>query len=816
MSETCLDNNKLVFTPQERQIEEQFSKSQKGRERTFRRLNAIRQSPFKIGIDRARLLTESFMATEGKPLVLRWAMALKNIAEKMLLYIGDDDLIIGKGDSQTGRCGILYPEVDGSQVDKLQASTQETAKVLKEIAAYWKNNTLAEKYAESMPEETRRLIYGDDPENIYKQLGLVMPSGTARSAMNYTQDFQKVVDRGIKDIKLKALAKLNEIESPVELVEKGPFLEAVITTCDAIVLWAHRYAELARKMAKTENDSARKEELLAIAQTCEWVPENPARTFREALQTQWFVQIFSRIEQKIGAALGNGRMDQYLYPYYIKDLKEGRITKEKAKELFESLWLNMSEAMMVFITPTGGIGEGYAHFEGVTLGGRMRDGKDATNELSYLILESKDCLPMPYPDLGVRIHAQTPNEFLRCVCEVIKTGQGYPKLLNDEEVIPLYLFKGIPYEDALDYSITGCVEHRVPNYETYINPCGVINMPIALELALNNGKTKVYGDSLLGLKTGDPKEFATFDDLMEAYRAQHLYLLKHLVAQQAVIDTMKTEFFAAPFTSMIHDRCIEQCKDINGNIENSFIEQFHDAVGFGTVIDSLAAIKKLVYDDKIISMFELLEALATNFEGKETIREMCLNASKYGNNDPYADLIGKQIEKLHMDYLASISGLNGELLTMRMVPVTNHIAMGKVTGASANGRKAGIYLSEGTSASQGSIVKDPMALLLSNANTKNISYKGRQARLLNLDLSPKSVEGEEGTEKLMSLIRNWCDMKLYHIQFNIINKETLLAAQKNPEKYKDLIINVAGYNDYFTKLPPDVQDEIIARTEYAV
>lgn len=806
-----------VLTPQESQIESLTKVQQTGRERTFRRLNAIRKSPLKLGIDRARLLTESFKTTEGKPLVLRWAIALKHIAEQMPLFIGEDDLIVGKGDSQSGRCGILYPEVDGALVDLLQAPTPEVDKILKEeIAPYWKGHTLAEKYGKSMPEETRRLIFGEDPENIQKQLGLVMPSGTARSAMNFTQDFQKVVDRGIKDIKLKAQSMLDALESPVDKVEKGPFLEAVIITCDAFVLWANRYAKLAREMAEKENNPSRKNELLEIAQACEWVPENPARNFREALQAAWFVQIFSRIEQKIGAALGNGRMDQYLYPYFQKDLKEGRITTAQAKELFESLWLNMAEAKMIFITPTGGISEGYAHFEGVTLGGMTKDGKDATNKLSYLILESKDSLALPYPDLGVRVHAKTPDKFLRFVCEVIKSGQGYPKLLNDEEVIPLYLFKGIPYEDALDYSITGTVEHRVPNYETYINPCGVINMPAALELVLNNGKTKKYGDMQLGLKTGDPQEFASFADLMKAYATQHLYLLKHLVAQQAVIDTMKTEFFAAPFTSMLHDRCMDQAKDINGDIENSFKEQFHDAVGFGTVIDSLVAIKKWVYDEKKLSMAELLDALDADFEGKEAIRKMCQEAPKYGTNDPYTDDIGKEIEKTHMEYLKSISGLNGELLTMRMVPVTNHIAMGKITGASANGRKAGVYLSEGTSATQGSSAKDPLALLLSNANTKNKGFKGRQARLLNLDLNPASVEGEEGTTKLMTLIRNWCDLKLYHIQFNVINKETLQNAQKNPEKYHNLMINVAGYNDYFCDLGADVQNEMIARTEYAV
>lgn len=817
-----------VLTPQEMRIEGVQCDASEGRERTFRRIEEIRQSPVVVCADRARLFTESFKATEGRPMVLRWALALKHIAENIPINIGKDDLIVGRGDSHPGKYGILYPEVDGAYMDCLRGQlsqraespfdlSDEVAKLLEEeISPYWKGKTFPEKYPMSLPEETRKMIFGPNPDNIIQQLGIVMVTSTMRSSINYTHDYANVLTRGIKDIKREAQEKLTAITNPIELAEKEPFLKAVMITGDAIVAWANRYAKVAREMAENEDNPNRRNELLEIAEICEWVPENPARTFQEALQAQWFTHIFSRLEHNVGAALGNGRMDQYLYPYYCKDIAEGRLTPDKAKELFESLWLNLSEAMIIFVTPTGGgMTEGYAHFEGVTLGGRTREGKDATNELSYLILESKRGLPINYPDLGVRIHAQTPDRFLKNVCEIIKEGQGYPKLLNDEEVIPLYLAKGVAYEDALDYAISGCVENRIPSVDTYINPCGALNMAAALEMALHDGRIKFFSKYQFGLTTGDPREFAVFDDLMNAYKVQYLNMLKHLVAQQAVVDKLKTEFFAAPFTSMIHKLCEEQSQDINGYVSGGFREQYHDAIGFATVIDSLVAVKKLVYDDKKLTMDELLEALDTNFEGKEAIRQMCLNTPKYGNNDPYVDSVGLEIEKIHMNYLKEINGTNGLQLSMRMIPLTAHILMGKIIGATPNGRKAGQYLAEGTSASHGADVKGPTSSLISNANTKNQGYNNRQARLLNVKLSPGTVKGEEGTRKLMSFIRTWNDLKLYHIQFNIINRETLLAAQQDPEKYRNLVVRVAGYSAYFTELTPELQNEIIARTEHS-
>ncbi|WP_019849261.1 pyruvate formate lyase family protein [Desulfitobacterium sp. PCE1] len=820
----------LVLSPQEMWLEGKMKDEDKGRERTFRRMEAIRKSQILLCTDRARLFTESMKATERKPLILRWALALQHIAENIPVYIGEDDLIVGKGENHPGRCGMLYPEIDGAYLDRMGENicgrpdtpfyvSKEDYKIMtEEIAPYWKDKSFPETFVAALPEDTRTLMFGADQENIYQQFGIIFCSGNFRASHNWVIDYKKVAERGIKDIKKQAQEKLAAIENPFERVEKEPFLQSVIITCDAIVIWAKRYAQSAREMAQKESNPARKAELLQIAEICEWVPENPARTFYEALQTQWFAYMFCRLEQLGAASLSLGRMDQYLYPYYKKDIEEGRMTRDQARELLESVWVNMSEAMFIMASPAAGsFTEGYAHFEGVTIGGQTREGKDATNEVSYLILDSKRGIPINYPDMGVRIHAQTPDKFLRAVTEIIKEGQGYPKLLNDEEIVPLYLAKGVSYEDALDYCIAGCVENRIPNVDTYATPAGAVNFGAAVELTLNNGRMKLYGDYQFGAETGDPRNFTSFEEVMNAYRTQHLYLLKHVLTQQAVLDEVKTKFMAAPMTSMVHDICMEECQDLHHRLKRGLREIYCDAIGYATAADSLAAIKKLVFDNKKLTMGELLDALAVNFEGKEAIRQMCLNAPKYANNDPEADAIAKELEKYHLDYLEEQNKeIPGTVLSLRMVPVTLHIAFGKVVGATPNGRKAGMPLAEGTGASHGCDTKGPTGLLMSNVNSKNKGSKNRQARLLNLKLSPGSVKGEEGTRKLMSLIRTWCDMKLYHIQFNIINRETLLAAQKDPEKYRSLVIRVAGYSAYFTELSKELQDEIIARTEQSL
>jgi formate C-acetyltransferase len=634
----------------------------------------------------------------------------------------------------------------------------------------------------------------------------------------WAHDYQKVLERGIGSIRHEAAERLAALDpfDTAGQVEKRPFFEAVILVCDAMVVFAHRYAELARSIAATEPREDRKRELLEIAETCEQVPEHPARTFREAVQSQWFIQTVSRLEQAVGGVVSVGRIDQYLYPYYRRDIDEGRLTDDEALVLLESIWIGMARSTDVYRKPgQPSLTDGFAHWEATTIGGLTREGRDATNELSYLILQSKREFPLNYPDLSARIHSRTPDAFLHAICETIKEGTGFPKLFFDEEIIPSLLSKGADVAEANDYCITGCTETKMVNRDTIATGCAWINLGAILEMALNDGRVKAFSDDRVGISTGDPRSFTCFDDVWNAFRLQAENVIRHTFIQQFAADKLKSNHIASPMFSMLHDLCMADCKDIHaGPIEGGLYLGFFDIIGFGTVIDSLAAIKKLVFDDGKLQMAELLEALDADFEGFKAVRELCLNAPKYGNNDPYADSLGHDIEDCFSRLAHGHTTAFGGELDVRYVSVTSHIPLGMCVGATPDGRKKAQPLSESISPSQGVDIKGPTATLTSIANTKSSQYKERSARLLNMKLSPASVSGEVGTRKLMSLIRTVSDMKMWHIQFNIINRDTLIAAQKNPEKYRNLLVRVAGYSAYFTDLTPALQDEIIRRTEH--
>lgn len=819
------------LSPHEQRIqEEQLGKKHfEGRERVFQILTGFQDTRPKIDVERARYFTESFRATEGQPLILRWAKALKYTAENITVYIDEHQLLVGRAGYQ-GRYGILFPELDGdfldvaieqlpSRVESPFDVTPEDAKVIiNEIAPYWKGKTFHENLAKALPEDTFKLTY--DPENPLNSRFLVNETATFRSSIQWVHDYEKILKRGFKGIKEEAQQKLDALDpmSPVDNMEKKPFLEAIIITCDAIVLWARRHAALAAELAAKESDPRRKQELQAIAQRCEWVPENPARDFREAVQSQWFTQMFSRIEQKTGTIISNGRMDQYLYPYYKKDLEEGRINEEQATELLECMWVAMAQFIDLYLSPTGGaFNEGYAHWEAVTVGGQTPDGLDATNELTYIFLKSKQEFPLNYPDLAARVHTRAPQRYLYEVAETIKEGTGFPKLINDEEVVPLLLAKGACFEEAYDYAVSGCAECRMPNRDTYTSGNPYVNFAAAVELTLYNGKMLKFGDDLIGLQTGDPSSFKTWDEFWQAYLAQQTNFLKHAFIQQHIIINMRSQHFATPLGSAMHDLCMETCKDLHTPVIEGGVDLgYFELMGYGTVVDSLAAIKKLVFEEKKLTISELVEAMKNNFEGYEALREMLMNAPKYGNNETYPDSIAKDIDREALRFTKQYSQELGVHLDLRLVPFTSHVPFGKVVSATPNGRKAWTPLSDGSSASHGADVNGPTAVLMSNFNSKNYNFRDRAARLLNIKLSPSCVAGEEGTEKLVSFIRTWCDLKLWHLQFNIVNKETLLAAKKDPAKYRGLIVRVAGYSAYFVELSPDLQNDIIARTEHSV
>lgn len=818
------------LSPQEQRFQDKDmeKKSFEGRERVFTILNSFQNLRPKIDVERAKYFTESFKETEGQPLILRWAKALKKVAENITVYIDDHQLLVGRAGAQ-GRYGIIFPELDGDflglAIEELPKRVEspfnidpEDAKIIiNDVAPYWKGKTFHEDLAKALPEDTLRLTY--DPNNVLKSRFIVNETASFRSSIQWVHDYEKILKRGFKGIKEEAQQKLAQLDplSPVDNTEKKPFLEAVIITCDAIVIWAKRHAKLATEMAAKESDPIRKKELQDIAVRCEWVPENPARDFREAMQSQWFVQMFSRIEQKTGTIISNGRMDQYLYSYYKKDREEGKITAEETIELLECMWVAMAQFIDLYLSPTGGaFNEGYAHWEAVTVGGQTRDGEDATNDLTYLFLKSKQEFPLNYPDLAARIHSRSPERYLHEVAKTIKEGTGFPKLINDEEVVPLLLAKGAQFEEAYDYAVSGCSECRMPNRDTYTSGCAYINFAAAVEMVLYNGKMLKYGDEQLSIKTGDPTEFKTWDEFWQAYLAQQTNFLKHAFIQQQIIIHLRPKHFATPLGSLMHTLCMEACKDLHTPyIEGGIDLGYFELIGYGTVVDSLAAIKKLVFEDKKLTMAELIEAVKHNFEGYEAIQAMLKNAPKYGNNDSYPDEIAKDIDLEALKFTKKYSKEVGVHLDLRLVPFTSHVPFGKVVSATPNGRKAWTPLSDGSSASHGADVNGPTAVLLSNFHSKNYNYRDRAARLLNLKFSPSCVAGEEGTEKLVSFIRTWCDLKLWHIQFNIINKETLIAAKKDPDKYRGLIVRVAGYSAYFVDLSPELQDDIIARTEHS-
>ncbi|MCC6194701.1 MAG: glycyl radical protein [Burkholderiales bacterium] len=803
--------------------------------RVLRLFEAIRDyGPPRVTLDRAVLFTESFKATEGQPLVLRWAKALLHVARNLPVTIFDDELVVGRPNTWLGRYGLVYGELDGSLMQSaaehfirnrgnpagVAITDLDRALIDETLAPYWQGRDFTPNFVKALPAQTRFMIFGPDADNIAMQTGVMMASAVFRHSQNWAHDFAKILTRGCKGIREDAQQRLAALEHPRDLVEAKPFLEAVVITCDALATWARRYAARAAEMAASEADPRRKKELDEIAAICAWVPENPARTFREALQSQWFMQMFSRLEQNIGGQVSQGRMDQYFYPYYQRDLAEGRVTEAEAAELLQCVWLNMMQSAEVKLSPTAAASmEGFAHFEQVTIGGRRADGRDATNELTYLMLEAARPLQSSYPELAVRIHSNTPDRLLHAVAEAIKDGKGMPKVLNDEQIVPFYLANGATTAEALDYCGSGCIESRLVNRETQVTGNGVVNYGAVVEMMLANGRVRLWKDLPFGVATGDPRGFATFDDVWAAFRAQLLNVVKHVMVQHYVAMAQKPRYFAAPFASMLHDLAYAQCKDlhrhgeyIDGAIDLSCIE----SVGKGTAIDSLAAIKHLVYDTRKVTWDELLAALDRNWEGCAAIRELCLNAPKYGNGIEWVDELGFDIERTILEYAHAHPKPHGQSFMLRCIPVTVHVPMGKVVWATPNGRPAQEFLSEGISASHGMDVKGPTTALHSIARARCLGFREKAADLINMKFTPATLAGEQGTRRLMAIIRTWCDLKLWHVQFNVLNRQTLLEAQKDPQKYRNLVVRIAGYSAYFVDLSPMQQAEILARTEEAI
>ena len=823
--------SKAVLSPQEERINETHGRvvfmDINSRERAEKIYQSFCDEKSVVDIQRARYFTESFRETEGQPLVLRWAKALYNVAEKIDIVIDPHQLLmgrVGKGE----KYGLIYPELDGCFLRQFVAQAkdreespfyvapEDVAIIEDEIAPYWEGKTYYEDFSKSLPEDVLRLTY--DPEDLFTSRFIVNETSSMRSALQWVHDYKKGIEKGFLAIKDEAEAHLESLDpdDPGDSVEKKSFYQAIIIVSDAIILWAHRHSKKAAELAAAETDPKRTAELLEMSRIADKVPAQPAESFYEALQSQFFIQMFSRLEQKTGATISNGRMDQYLYPYYRLDVDKKTLSPARAKELFTCMWLGMARYQDLYVSPAGvKFNEGYAHWEAVTIGGVDEDGYDATNELTYLLLENKREFPLNYPDLAARVHMASPDRYLKEVAKTVREGSGFPKLINDEDVVPVLLAQGADIRSARDYAVSGCTEVRMPNLDTFTTACPFLNLGAVVELALYNGRMKCYGDELLTIETGDVRDFREYADFEDAFMKQLRFVMRIAFQQQYVANRLHARHFASPMGSALHDLCMASGRDLHGeHIDGGLDIGFFDFIGYGTAADSLSAIKKTVYDNKTLTWDELLSALDADFSGREDVRARLLNAPGYGNDDPYVDRIAKRIDKAGVEYAHEYSKKLGIRMDLRYVSQSANVPFGKVVGATPNGRYAGKALSDGSSPSQGADTNGPTSVLMSNVRTKNTEYENRASRLLNIKFSPATVCGDDGIEKIVAFIKTWRDLKLWHLQFNIINRDTLLKAQKDPDSYKSLLVRVAGYSAYFVELSFDLQQDIIERTEH--
>ena len=780
------------------------------RERTARILARFAGKNPRMSVERARYFTQYFRSHDHMPMTLRWAGAMCHVMANIDVDIQPDELIVGRVGPR-GRYGLFYPELEGAyfatveknrtqSMDLPHELSEEDRRVItEELLPYWYGRTFRESLANAVPEYVRELLYRDG--DMYVPSFIIHETATVRHSLQWVMDFEKVLQRGFRGIHDEAARRLTslDINDPENNWDKAPFYKAVMQLCEGIRDFAGRYAGLARDTAEKCQDEERKRELLTIAANCARVPWHPARTLHEALQSLWFVQLVSHIEGLHGGIMSLGRMDQYLLPFYEQDCADGRIDENRALELLDCLWLNMAQYVRVQPTAAGiQIYEDHAHWEHTTIGGQLKDGNDATNAMSWLLLRSRREFPLDYPDLNMRVHKGTPQDFLLAACEAIREGRG-PKLINDEEIIGLFLRKGANLDEARDYAGSGSSEVRLPNRTTYLTGTTWFNLAAVLEMTLYNGHCSMEGKRSLGLATGDPASFATYEELEGAFFAQLANILKQVLIQQYIADTLRPSHIAAPLVSCLHELCMEQGRDISeGRIKNALILGGQiGPTGFATVVDSLAAIRFLVYEKKILTMERLVKALKCNFEGYALERQYCLAAPKFGNDDERVDDIARRLEACMVDFCSKHVNFYGGIPEIFFVPVTTHRAMGSVTGATPDGRRAGDALSYGISPGSGNARKGPTAILQSVAFCKAEQGLARAARMLEITLPPLVTAGEDGLVKMAAFIRTWSRQKHWQLVIRIDNRLNILAARNDRRKFYAQVMPFAG----FTPLP---------------
>lgn len=761
----------------------------------------------KLDLQRSRYLTESYKETEGEPMVFRRAKAIKNILTRMDIYIRDREKIVGNCTAEPE--GLFFGiDMNYRAVKRVVESREgrsllddEGRKELNELIAYWKGRCMSDIQQKTFTGEVLEYWH-------YRKLS---PGSWSQWSELGVPDYEKALRVGLRGLIDQAEERLAEIDRtvPPDYIDQKDFLQSVIIALDAVIDYAHRYADLAREKAAAENDPAEKERLEEIAAICDRVPEYPAETLREALQSFYFLLLVRFIEY---TTVGIGtRFDKVFGPYYENDVRLGRMTFEGAVELIQMLWVKIQELGMMYSPTLSAVYGGVGLIQSITLGGTDGQGRDITNGMTYAVLEASKRMRTPEPTICMRVHDGTPDELMSAALDVVKTGIGYPSFFNDASMLPLLQRWNVPIEDARDYAISGCVYLEIPGKNVTRKAYGGMNLPLALLYALNEGGHPVTGERN-GAPTPDPRTFTKVEDIMDAYSEQIRFFFSRQVKIENTCQALYERYLPRPFLSAIIQGCIEKGQDCRKWGYESPIASKCIILGPSNAADSITAIKKNVFDDRKITMDELLQAMAANWEGYEDVRQLMINAPKYGNDDDYADLIADELQQRTAAAMEESKNRFGQSVRGDGSGISATYSAGAIVPATPDGRKAGEPLSDATlSPVFGMDHNGPTAVLKS---ASKISTEKSYNHLLNQKFSP-SVLDDDQKETFKAYLKTWKDLGVNQIQFNLVDRAELLDAQANPEKHPDLLVRVAGYSAYFVDLSKGLQDSIIARTEQA-
>lgn len=764
-----------------------------------------------ISIERALHQTSFYKENNGKYSVpVMRALQFLDHCQKKTLYIGDDELIVGERGPKP-KAVPTFPELTCHSAEDFHVlNNRDQQRYLvdpadikiyeKEVIPYWKGRTMRERIFSHVPVEWKRAYESGLFTEFMEQRA---PGHTVLDGKIYVKgmmDFKK-------DIKTH-LDSLDYLKDP-EATDKAEQLKAMDISCDAIIVFANRHAELATAMAKKEMNKERKAELLKIAEVCNWVPAHAPRTFREAIQMYWFIHLGTITELNGWDAMNPGHFDQHLTPFYEQEISEKALTRDEAKELISCFWIKVNNHTA---PPKVGItyreSGTYNDFTNINVGGIKADGSDGVSEVSFIMLEVIEELHVLQPGNSVHISAKTPDKFLNAACKVIRQGHGYPSVFNPDIYVMEMVGMGKSIRDAREGGCSGCIEVGAFGKEAFLLT-GYLNVPKVLEVTLNRGIDPVTG-KVAGIDCGDPVKFKNFEELYQAFLMQLNFIVDQKVRVSNYIDRMFAKYAPATFLSVVIDDCIAKGKDYydGGPRYNT---NYIQCTGLGTVTDSFTTIKKHVFEDKTYTMEKLLEAVSNNFKGEEKLRQHILNRTPFfGNDDDYADSIALRV---YDDLYKTIDGkpnTKGETFHLNMLSTTCHIYFGKVLGATPNGRFAGKSISDGTSPSHGCDTNGPTSVIRSLGKLDQTKSGGT---LLNLRFLPSLLKRDQDITRLGQLIRSYFTLGGHHIQFNIVDTATLHAAQKHPEEYKDLLVRMAGYSDYFNDMNNDLQQEVIERTQ---